>query len=409
MIFNPVRHIFEMMGAQGVGVHLLQIPYENANLFDDRLRQQLYKAYDYSPTIEYLVENCHPSTVYLATDSFESRYALFQIPQEVIKKSSLLIIGPYLVNEYNAIIDDVVQKNNLSLFQQSELKEYYRGVPIIKDHDIMEATIVILAKYVFDSDDYVVDRASILFSNPSSEPEIKDPHIDSLSLNLIEERYHNEDILLRAIEQGNIKQAITHLSVFRKYHLEPRVLDSFRNAKNYLIIVNTLYRKTVQRAAVHPAYIDELSSSFGRRIEAVRTTPDLNKLMEEMVYKYCLLVQNHSLRSFSSPIQKAMRFIHFNYTEQIKVEDLASVAELSSGYLSMLFKKEVGTTIIEYINQKRVQYAQLLLTTTDISIQRIAGMAGFLDDNYFSRIFRKHRGSSPRNFRKSFFDNRGSF
>lgn len=53
----------------------------------------------------------------------------------------------------------------------------------------------------------------------------------------------------------------------------------------------------------------------------------------------------------------------------------------------------------KYINSKRIEHAKELLVTTELSVKEIAGMVGVLDDNYFSRLFRKTVGISPLEFR----------
>ena len=193
-----------------------------------------------------------------------------------------------------------------------------------------------------------------------------------------------------------------HLSTLEKYQFEPRCSDTLRSYKNFFIVINTLFRKTVQNAEVHPAHIHNISDEFARRIEVVRNTDELSKLLGEMLRKYCLLVKNHSLRGYSSPIQETVNYIDFNYAEQINLSILSKVTSVNYSYLSTQFKKEVGSSIIDYINQRRVQQARKLLVTTNLPVNEISEVVGFLDGNYFSRTFKRHIGQSPSEYRKFF-------
>lgn len=118
-----------------------------------------------------------------------------------------------------------------------------------------------------------------------------------------------------------------------------------------------------------------------------------------MVHKYANLVRNHSMRGYSPAVQKVINYIDFNYQEDLSLKKIAELFSISPSYLSALFKKETGTTLTEYINSKRIDVSVSLLNTTDLSIQNVAGQVGFLDVNYYTRIFKKLKGLSPSAYR----------
>lgn len=123
--------------------------------------------------------------------------------------------------------------------------------------------------------------------------------------------------------------------------------------------------------------------------------------MEEMFRSYCRLVKKHSMKDFSSPVQKAITCIDSNLAGDISLSVLASTQNISAGYLSTLFKKETGKTVTEYINNSRVEYAKKLLGTTKLQIQTIAQHCGILDVHYFSKLFKKYTGKTPKEYRDS--------
>ena len=72
-------------------------------------------------------------------------------------------------------------------------------------------------------------------------------------------------------------------------------------------------------------------------------------------------------------------------------------------YFSRTFKEETGKKFIEYLTDLRMQESQKLLSETDLPISRIAEMAGYRDDKYFSRAFKKYSGLKPKEYRKLYF------
>lgn len=77
------------------------------------------------------------------------------------------------------------------------------------------------------------------------------------------------------------------------------------------------------------------------------------------------------------------------------------MCSVTGSYLSTLFKKETGVTITDYINTTRIRQSLILLNSTNLSISEIAARCGFVDANYYSRIFKKFQGKTPKHYRES--------
>ncbi|MDD6734730.1 MAG: AraC family transcriptional regulator [Clostridiales bacterium] len=98
-------------------------------------------------------------------------------------------------------------------------------------------------------------------------------------------------------------------------------------------------------------------------------------------------------------INGILDYIHEHYNEDLSTSVLAKKWFLSEGYICHIFKKASGKTIIQYINDVRIEKAALLLENTDESIAGIASKVGFEDVNYFDRLFKKQTGMSPKKYR----------
>jgi AraC-like DNA-binding protein len=94
-------------------------------------------------------------------------------------------------------------------------------------------------------------------------------------------------------------------------------------------------------------------------------------------------------------IVKVLRHIRENIHRNIPVSELSSLCYLTDDHLIRLFKKEMQCTPVQYINQKKVEKAQLMLIIGDKSIKDIAYGLSFDNISYFFRLFKKTTGVSP--------------
>jgi len=86
---------------------------------------------------------------------------------------------------------------------------------------------------------------------------------------------------------------------------------------------------------------------------------------------------------------------------ELNVATLAEWLHCSADYLSHLFHQETGTTLIVHINEQRIMHARTLLESTSLNISETARATGYHDPGYFTRVFRKSTGMSPRKYRDS--------
>ena len=89
-----------------------------------------------------------------------------------------------------------------------------------------------------------------------------------------------------------------------------------------------------------------------------------------------------------------------HFTEKIMLDELAEKFFINKFYLSKIFKETYGTTVNNYLISKRITRAKQLLRFTDMTVDEVGVAVGMGDANYFSRMFRKVEGISPREYRK---------
>ncbi len=104
--------------------------------------------------------------------------------------------------------------------------------------------------------------------------------------------------------------------------------------------------------------------------------------------------QGHNL------IRQAVEYIDRNFTdENISLKEVAGCINVSANYFSAVFSQEMKQTFVEYLTGKRMERAKELLRRTDKRSAEIAAEVGYKDPHYFSFVFRKTQGCSPRDYR----------
>jgi YesN/AraC family two-component response regulator len=99
-------------------------------------------------------------------------------------------------------------------------------------------------------------------------------------------------------------------------------------------------------------------------------------------------------------VKQAVAFIHQHYQETFSRSEIAHHIGVSENYLTHIFHQEMGIALWDYLNRYRVLQAKDLLCEKHDSIAAISYKVGFDDPAYFSRIFRRYVGESPRVYRK---------
>lgn len=347
---------------------------------------------------------CTTKVVYQIDDGFLCHHIAFLLSEEE-EEPLFAYIGPYTQDAISKQhITKLAEKYRFTPEMISGVEAYYRDIPIIEDETHLLSIVYTFCSLIWGGSDqfttkqfhdfYPVNFDVVLNSAAAKEP--TDPSHDMSS---IEERYDVERKLMQAVSTGQIPKAELIFSTLSKYQFEARSTNALRNTKNYLIILNTLLRVAARNGDVPPFHIDKLSSSYAHKIEAVNSTATCMTLMKEMVRKYCLLVKNHSMKGYSLLIRKVLTQIDYDLTADLGLKKLAAQLNVNPSYLSTLFKKETGSTLTEYVNQKRIEHALFLLNSSGLQIQMIAQYSGIPDVNYFTKTFKKIIGITPKEYR----------
>jgi len=343
-----------------------------------------------------------PGVLYrVVSDSF-CRFFFLSVPDPKVRR--VLLVGPFLTETLSrGQMMEFCEKAGLSPAQEKKWEDYYSSLPILEESYVF-SILYSLAETLYPKAgeiscvDVEAENVETLKNTVAGEQDSK-PNENTFEW--MEERYARENELIRAVSEGNFQKAQWIFSSFSQLILENRSADPVRNGKNYCIITNTILRKAAESGGVHPIYLDRCSSDFAKKIESLHSASSLGDLMHEMLNAYCKLVRKHAGKAYSPLIHKIILQIDNQLGEELSLKELAKKHNVSPGYLSTLFRKETGVTLSSFIIQKRMDHAKHLLKNTALQIQTVAQYCGFLDLNYFSRLFRKITGETPSQYRRS--------
>ncbi|MGD6803795.1 AraC family transcriptional regulator [Rossellomorea vietnamensis] len=132
----------------------------------------------------------------------------------------------------------------------------------------------------------------------------------------------------------------------------------------------------------------------------------LKALLNELIFLVIEDIRSQLMEgSVQKGIEQSIDFMEEHYCAPITLEQLSQTAGLSSSYYSKCFKDYTGQPPIDYLREIRLKKAKELLMFSKEKLKVVAGLVGYQDEFYFSRVFKKQFGVSPKEFAKQFRSN----
>lgn len=156
---------------------------------------------------------------------------------------------------------------------------------------------------------------------------------------------------------------------------------------------------------IKPIDDEDLDRALLNTCEAVRDKQRIDKIqnkMDDISDSRVMLFKEYLFDEEKADdyVTRAVRHISLNYQKDISVKSVADSLFISESYLSRLFKNTVGQTFGDYLTYYRIKKACELLRRPDGKIYEVANLIGYRDQRYFSAIFKKLVGVTPKEFRE---------
>lgn len=158
--------------------------------------------------------------------------------------------------------------------------------------------------------------------------------------------------------------------------------------------------KFLEGLGISPEHLTEKFGDVEEIKARVHSKESVCQYLKELFTEAMRLRDNLSMDKYSSLLEDATRYVEENFTNnEISLNSVASQIGISPSYFSTVFRQETGQTFSEYLTGLRMEKARELLRCTNKKTSDIAYDIGYKDSHYFSYIFKKTQGITPKDYR----------
>jgi len=180
--------------------------------------------------------------------------------------------------------------------------------------------------------------------------------------------------------------------------------DPLRQRKYELVALTTLVTRWAVEGGLDVETAYSLADDTIRAADRMKSQKDVIELLVTVPESFAARVRAAKRGKIHSRIvMRCIEYIDSNLHYRITLDDMAAYAGRTASYISFLFHEETGSTIKQYILQRRLDVAQRQLLDTDMPISQIAVTNGFRSQQYFSTLFRSQMGETPNQYRNRMF------
>ena len=198
---------------------------------------------------------------------------------------------------------------------------------------------------------------------------------------------------IKVADAGSVSQLVSDYVnlVYEVYDLQQDVLK------------NTLIEFIFSvRSCVNSIIEDYKNEAFDKAFSILASTND-KAVIEQFITDRCLegvtAIAGVQTEKSNPIIKKACDYIEQNLEKDMSLEQLAGYLNVSTFYLSKLFKEETGDNYISYVTERKLEKAKQLLGDDSLIIKEVTSMVGYNDQNYFSKLFKQKFGMTPSEYR----------
>lgn len=201
---------------------------------------------------------------------------------------------------------------------------------------------------------------------------------------------------LKALNTEGIGQTLSN--IFSRFAHSGTAPESIKNICSRLIVTTV---NCVEETGINIE--NSLGNNFNpfKEIDKLDTLDNLHMWLLDFFNKMLGLIQQNKTMKYKSIIKFVLQYVEENYQKDISLSEMASIVYVTPNYLSRIFKEEMNINFIDWLNQFRVEKAKALLLEAGSKTYEVADKVGYGDYKYFSYIFKKITGCTPKEYKET--------
>lgn len=360
------------------------------------------------------MENKNISTVLMRIDNYESVVANLELKDRILLEFSVCNIANEVIeNAGSGFLIHLEKERYVALVSLSEIKReseaHQRMTKIVKQISFC------LLKYLNLTASFSIGKADTL-QNLAANYEFVVKQMEELYF------CKNKSIIiyggtrmetnlkvqegLRISEERRIKEAIINLdkeSLFQILEELFKIInENHWNRISCSILFSELIIIIVQSCKTYNIKLSEIyfgDMTINEYMTSLSTLEYCRTFLEESFSRLLDSIDKVSgSNNYSEHTRKVIAYMNRHYKEQVFLSEVAEKFNLSSGYLSTIFKDDVGMSFTEYLNDLRLSYAESRLKQKEIKLEEVMSESGYSSYSHFSKCFKKKYGMNPKKY-----------
>ncbi len=207
-----------------------------------------------------------------------------------------------------------------------------------------------------------------------------------------------------AIRSGDVRRVRKLCS--EEFHKKPGFgrlsRDKLRNMKYHFVITTAMVARSCITGGMPMSESYGMSDYYIELADRADSVEKISAIHDEMCIAYAVAMKDKDHDNiYTKQVAACIDYILEHLDTRIRIEDLSEVANLSTSYLSRLFKKETGMAVSRYILVKKIETACNMLSFSDYPIMWISNALAFPSQSYFTRVFTAECGMTPKRYREN--------
>ena len=314
-----------------------------------------------------------------------------------------IVIGAFRINnvtstEFSHVYDNLTPENK-KILSEKECWEYYSSLPVYPLGDIRD--YLILLGFLFDMNLEEIYSEELHKQVGENQLELvrKSAEDTAYETFWVEQyTFYYENKIMNLVSQGDLELLKSGLAEMGTSVLPILMSSSLKTEKNYTIIILEKLASLAIQVGKDILSVIKLRNYYIRKVEEQTEFMGVLAPRDTAIIHFTKELHGVSNQARTSLIRCILQHINLKIYDTIKVTELAKQFYLSESALRRRFKEEVGISINEYVNQRKIEESKMMLQS-GVPVGEIARRLSFYDLSHYYRTFKKYTGMTPQYFR----------